>query len=605
MRKSTTAVTWIAAVGLGLLGSIVYKRVVVAGRMTVERRVGEYETAWKTALNQVARMPPPRADEALTRAPRWQRKALKVRLAELDGRFQSAYDRKAGQIGEGLQSKFRGQWEEALEEAADPPAIDAFLKDAGLHEALQTRVKKELETLDADMRKKHPRIRLAIDSFSGYCVFRSRAFHRRLARDALKLHLVDDDADYKKRIKSLQSNDTPLAVFTVDALINNSALFDDPPATIVLVLDVSRGADALVADGRSFRSLEDVNRKEVKIVLTPDSPSETLARVVLSRFNRPLVPADWIVAAKDAGDVYTKFREDNPAEPRAYALWEPYVSRVLKDFPHARVLIDSATLRDYIVDVLVVNRQYLRQHPQVVDKIVRAYLESAQPYRQPADRARLVEDDSRKLVKAKKLSEALTPEEAAKVVRGIWWKTTDENWAHFDLPGAQPAERCPPLSEIIKNINAVLIQTKAVSREANPELLYDRSVLARLKVAHFDPVADPWKRLKPVADQPPRIEFGAGGSDVPPLSAPELDQLAETMKKNSDYYLEVRGHAKKAGEADRALAVERAAAVVAWLKKKGVEAKRLRHRADVGGDAPAEASVSFRLLQGQLDSRTP
>src|SRR5262249_46308725 len=150
------------------------------------------------------------------------------------------------------------------------------------------------------------------------------------------------DADYTKRAKALRSGETPLAVFTVDALIQNSAqLGGDPPATIVMVIDETRGADAMVADKQSLPSIAALNRKDIKIILMENSPSEMLARVVRSKFSLPLMPRSWIVNAPDAKEVFDRFRESKPGEPKAFVLWEPHVSKLLKEYPNAHVLIDS------------------------------------------------------------------------------------------------------------------------------------------------------------------------------------------------------------------------------------------------------------------------
>ena len=91
------------------------------------------------------------------------------------------------------------------------------------------------------------KLRLALDSFSGYCIFRSDEFKKKLADQGVDFEYVDDNADYAARMKTVQSGDTPLAVFTIDALINNTPPpGDDPPAAIIMVIDETRGADAMI-----------------------------------------------------------------------------------------------------------------------------------------------------------------------------------------------------------------------------------------------------------------------------------------------------------------------------------------------------------------------
>ena len=62
-------------------------------------------------------------------------------------------------------------------------------------------------------------ITFALDSFSGYAVFRSEEFEEGLREKRIKLSLTDDGADYSQRIRALKEGGVQMAVFTVDALI--------------------------------------------------------------------------------------------------------------------------------------------------------------------------------------------------------------------------------------------------------------------------------------------------------------------------------------------------------------------------------------------------
>jgi len=66
-------------------------------------------------------------------------------------------------------------------------------------------------------------LNFGIDSFSGYCVFRSDDFQKMLANKRIKYNLVDDGADYNKRLEALKNNEINMSVFTIDALIKASS----------------------------------------------------------------------------------------------------------------------------------------------------------------------------------------------------------------------------------------------------------------------------------------------------------------------------------------------------------------------------------------------
>ena len=88
----------------------------------------------------------------------------------------------------------------------------------------------------------------------------------------------------------------------------------------------------------------------MRFVLTPDSPSETLARVVMSRFKLNKLSSDPFESAKDAQDVFNRYKSHSGEQPMAYVLWEPFVSRMLENSDMHRVL-DSSNISGYIVEI--------------------------------------------------------------------------------------------------------------------------------------------------------------------------------------------------------------------------------------------------------------
>ena len=214
---------------------------------------------------------------------------------------------------------------------------------------------KDLEEKTSSSRRYRYTITLAADSFSGYCVLRSSLVKNQLKAQGIKLIIRDDKADYKARMKALKDGNIQMAVFTIDSFITAGAELGEFPGTIVMVIDETKGADALVSYKNAVASLEDLDNPNARIVLTPRSPSEFLSRTVIAHFNLPNLPDRWWENADGAADVYRRFKAGNRKEKRAYALWEPYVSRAL-EISGSHVLLDSSKLKGYIVDVLVVER---------------------------------------------------------------------------------------------------------------------------------------------------------------------------------------------------------------------------------------------------------
>src|SRR5262249_43876102 len=154
---------------------------------------------------------PPNAQETVAAAPLGQQSELPKRLALVDQRYQPLYFRKVSQAFDKRTTEFKDKLADALENFCDNPSVADSLKDVNEHH--QKDLQAKLKAIENDWNRRHPRIKLAIDSFSGYCIFRSEEFAARVAKLNIPLHLADDGADYKKRIQTLQDGSTPLAVF--------------------------------------------------------------------------------------------------------------------------------------------------------------------------------------------------------------------------------------------------------------------------------------------------------------------------------------------------------------------------------------------------------
>jgi outer membrane protein OmpA-like peptidoglycan-associated protein/ABC-type nitrate/sulfonate/bicarbonate transport system substrate-binding protein len=483
----------------------------------------------------------------------------------------------------------------------------------------------ELEQATSSESKYKHTIGVAVDSFSGYCVIRSKEFERGLAASGVKLEVKDDGADYAKRAKALRDGDVQLATFTIDSYITSSATLGDFPATVVMVIDETRGADAIVTRSDEVKSIQDLDHPDARLVLTPNSPSEFLARVVLAHFNLPSLPKDWKIDADGAEDAYRKLGAGSTSERRAYVLWEPFVSRAVEE--GATVLLDSSKLRGYIVDVLVARREFLRDNPDLVAEFVGTYMRTAYSLsRRTGGMAKVVRED------AERLGEKLNEKQADQLVNGIHWKNTLENYAHFGLLPSADAGAATHLEDMIARIVDVLVQTGALGAdplEGKASRIFYDGTLAKLKSDGFHPARkisilqgvddgakmdavavdaelkkltdEEWNKLVPVGElRVKAISFARGTSRLHVGSRRHLTEVAKMLKAWPTYYLEVVGHARKEGdpEANRRLAEGRAKAAKDFFIEQGLSANRVRARSapltKAGGSAQ---SVSFVVGQ--------
>jgi ABC-type nitrate/sulfonate/bicarbonate transport system substrate-binding protein len=464
--------------------------------------------------------------------------------------------------------------------------------------------KTKILTETGDSSRYDVQINFAVDSFSGYSVLRSKEFAEELGYKRIKLNLVDDQANYAERLKKLQSGEVQMAAFTVDALIKTCGTINDLPATIVAIIDETRGADAIVAYKSAFSNVDDLNNKDLKFVVTPDSPSETLARVVMANFNFTALDRQNppFLKVKDAEEVWNLYRKAKPTDKTVFVLWEPYVSKILEN-PNTHKIIDSSNFKGYIVDVIVVNRNFLHSNKQFVQEFVKCYFKCNYNFRNKM--IDLVLED------AKGQGTPVSPKLAEAMVAGIWWKNTQENYCHFGLKRGNVQH----IEDIIVNITRVLTKTGGIAKDptdGKPNLLYHSEILAEIEKSNFHPGIEDvkndlaelpsltegqWKNLQPVGKLEIRqLVFARGTDSLTEESKQTLDELAETLKTFPQYYVIIKGNASTAGdiEANKALATSRAKAAEKYLLEKGVHKNRLRA---IAVDPTGSTSVDFILGQ--------
>jgi NitT/TauT family transport system substrate-binding protein len=206
-------------------------------------------------------------------------------------------------------------------------------------------------------------------------------------------------------LRAFRSGATQAAALTLDEMMLLAEDGLDPH--IVLVIDKSTGADALVARPE-IRNVADLKGRRVGVedtalgafVLTRalESAHLTVADVTMVR-----VPIDEHERAYLDGEV------------DAVVTFEPVRTYLRRAGAH--VLFDSRSMPDEILDVLVVRGDVLANHPEQVDAILRGWFEALQRLDDP----RLVERVSRNL--------RLTPEEVGPALNGMTFPSLEENRA--------------------------------------------------------------------------------------------------------------------------------------------------------------------------------
>jgi outer membrane protein OmpA-like peptidoglycan-associated protein len=453
-------------------------------------------------------------------------------------------------------------------------------------------------------------VNFALDSFSGYAPFRS-SFKEEAAKFGIRADMNDDQANYPQRFKLLAEGKLDMATFTLDALVKCASQFGETNKdvlnvmpTVVDIIDETKGADAMMASKQRFPNIDALNIPDLQIYCVADSPSETLARVVMAYFNLDRVPQNPFHFCNSIDAVYREYQNTKPTESKVFIVWEPFVSKML-DNPDYHSLVDSSKFRGYIVDVLVARRGFYVQNETLVDEIVKSWRTSLFQHRN--DMLSLVIED------AKLTGTPLKQEHADRLVKTIWWKNTQESFGHFGLTSGHNLQH---IEEIINNIVDVLTRTKAISQDptnGEERLWYTPEVMKRLfdsswhpgfgneQVRQEDtlpPLSDQqWKELRPVGTlSVPRLVFARGTARLNEASYQTLDSLVENLKSWTHYYLTVQGNTSgEDTEANRLLAQARAAAAMEYLASKGVSRSRIHAETAV-----ASGSTTVAFILGEL-----
>ena len=472
-------------------------------------------------------------------------------------------------------------------------------------------------------------VRFGLDNFSSYATIRSEEMANDLGQSGIRLELVSDNADYTDRLKRIKNGDLDMAAFTLDALILATIELGEAPAVAVAMIDATVGADGIVAWESSVASLDDLNTADAKILGTPLSPSETVSRITKSHFLPNMPDNNWFIEANGAQDVFNRMRQYR-GKRVAFALWEPWLSKAVAD-PGIHVLIDSGNMPDAIVDVIVVRRQFLISNPSATRAVVESYLRSA--YSHQSDMPALLMAD------AKQHADEITLDQAKSIVKGILWKRTIENYAHFGLLPRHEAGGLTHIEDMIANITRVLVDTGAISADnivyGRENTLYNDSILQAMRENNFHPgdrstvvqnsggratLGDLATGARPdlgsvrgVEQLPPlseeewnsliavgslkveELDFRRGSSDLSGSSKRELRTLATTLENFPRYYLLVIGKSQgEDSESNRTFAQERAQSALNYLTDLGVNPNRLRAIGTVTSDS---SSVQFVVGQ--------
>ncbi|TNC85016.1 MAG: nitrate ABC transporter substrate-binding protein [Thalassolituus sp.] len=458
-------------------------------------------------------------------------------------------------------------------------------------------------------------IHIGVDGWVGYFPLCSPEMKKNLNREGYGLRCTDDAADYQSRFQLLKSSEYDFVVATVDSyLLNGEAL--NYPGPIIAVLDESKGGDAIIARQSKVPTLEALKQAtDVHIAFTPDSPSHHLMKAVAAHFDVPVLREKRRHIESEGSEAAYAKLVDEKAD--VAVLWEPEVSKALANPEFVRLLGTEDT-QQLIVDILIASQRVIKQNPDQVRSLLKAYFRTLKYYRE--NNAGLVKDIARHYNIKKSTAEEL--------LKGVRWITMSENaedWYGVD----HQQFSSEALVRTIESAGDILEDNGDFSRspipDEDPYRLINSTFIKEMYGAfgntggftkpgaskgatpvRFDALSPAqWNQLKAVGSLKTRqVKFSSGTANLTLAGKEKIDEVIADLDHYPNFRIEVRGHTGLRGNADAniALSQQRADAVLRYIRiAHDLDANRIR-AVGLGGSKPLQrrAGESSRAYNYRL-----
>ena len=456
------------------------------------------------------------------------------------------------------------------------------------------------QKVTSDAKQTQGTIRIANDNFMGYFFIRSPEFKKAMRRAGWILDVEDDAANYAQRMQKLADEEIDFAVCTVDAYVLNGKMHNYP-GTIIMVIDESNGADAILALKDKIANLDALKGlSDIRVAYTPDSPSHHLLKATSDHFNVPeLLPRQSHLRIEtDGSQAAVKALLNGKAD--VAVAWEPDVTKGLKDSKIVK-LIGTEVTEKLIVDVLLVNRRFASENPEVVKLFMTNYFKILKKYKQ--DKALLMKD--------LKKDTGLSEKNIASVMQSIRWINFMENcedWFGIGTYNEGLVDTIESTMTVLKNAGDF---TSNPLPDEDPYRLTYREFLEQLSQqgigagfkaadsaagsqgaieARFSALDEAgWAQLKVVGGlKVGKIPFLRGASSLNVKGKETVDSAVDKLKHYPALRVVIEGHTGTMGDPgkNRVLSQDRADAVKQYLTVTyNVDPNRLR-TVGFGGEKP-------------------
>ncbi|HMV65624.1 MAG TPA: phosphate ABC transporter substrate-binding/OmpA family protein, partial [Myxococcota bacterium] len=349
-------------------------------------------------------------------------------------------------------------------------------------------------------------------------------------------------------------------------------------AKIVMVVDNSRGSDAIIAKG-DIQSVEDLAGHSVGLV------QYTPSHMVLTH-----AIEQSLLTERKKKSIDIKFINGGVPEVRAAlqsgsidaaVLWEPDTSLALKQVPGSRVVYSTSTATNLIYDVIVCDSRVIESHPDVIQRFVTGWLAGVTA----------AEADPSKATAALKATEPMFADLIksegegfmAGMYRGVKWTGLADNIRVLGLAGepgsaesiygqadkiwreatdliAKDTPVIPPKEAFDLRFIQKLAEadTKAKEESKKPEFTFTSA--EREKAVKAEP-----ELTKPVS-----VNFASGSAELSKRAMQTIDaDVVPLLDSMGGAYFSIEGNTDSTGNAaaNKKLSQQRAQAVVDYLIK--------------------------------------
>jgi outer membrane protein OmpA-like peptidoglycan-associated protein len=398
-------------------------------------------------------------------------------------------------------------------------------------------------------------VKWAGDSYAGYAFFRSTEMRKRLARKGIVLDFTDDGGAYSERLKKLNDSEYDFIVLPISSYMEHGYKYKYP-GVITGAISESRGADAILAfKDFPFTKVNDLNDSEIRIVVTPDSPSEDLVNLTITNFDLDELQSsqDWMSEAGGSEAVYKQAKTDqnDPAKRKyLYTMWEPDISNAIDNLGMKKIW-GSDNFRNYIIDVFVFSRKFVNNRDEEVREIIRTYFEVVDYY---MARKEEMFDELRSVTGAKR-------DMVPSFMDNIKWYNLHENaYLMFGIQGAaMPGSYAD--EGLVKTIYAWNDVNRLMKKEIevdNPYEILNKTFIDRLVPTALTPVGakldnvrdfesltkDQWEKLQESGTmRVENITFQSGIGRLDDVGELTVDNVAQKLIYNyPNYRVLVAGH---------------------------------------------------------------